>query len=132
MMDVVIGKSPGVHTEIGVLYYWREQVCHDCSAKPGELHKLGCDMERCPFCGRQLISCGEKHFKWAEAGVRPRIPYIQRITNCSVCGVLWPGFFSVPDSEWDKYVPPHLLSTVMCRSCYNGLKEMFPKGWRLV
>jgi hypothetical protein len=34
-------------------------LCHDCGAREGELHKLrGCDMERCPFCGGQLISCG--------------------------------------------------------------------------
>jgi len=31
--------------------------CHDCNAKPGELHELGCDMETCPKCGGQLISC---------------------------------------------------------------------------
>ena len=31
--------------------------CHDCDALEGELHGLGCDMERCPFCGHQLISC---------------------------------------------------------------------------
>lgn len=32
--------------------------CHDCAAKPGELHEYGCDTERCPFCGGQLITCG--------------------------------------------------------------------------
>lgn len=32
--------------------------CHDCDALEGELHQYGCDMERCPFCGNQLISCG--------------------------------------------------------------------------
>jgi len=31
--------------------------CHDCGCEEGQLHKLGCDMERCPFCGHQLISC---------------------------------------------------------------------------
>lgn len=31
--------------------------CHDCGALEGELHDYGCDMERCPFCGNQLISC---------------------------------------------------------------------------
>jgi len=31
--------------------------CHDCGVKEGEFHIPGCDMERCPFCGRQLISC---------------------------------------------------------------------------
>jgi hypothetical protein len=32
--------------------------CHDCAAKPGRLHHLGCDVERCPCCGGQLITCG--------------------------------------------------------------------------
>jgi hypothetical protein len=31
--------------------------CHDCGCFEGELHDLGCDMEDCPFCGHQLISC---------------------------------------------------------------------------
>jgi len=33
-------------------------VCHDCDALEGALHELGCDMERCPWCGGQLITCG--------------------------------------------------------------------------
>ena len=32
--------------------------CHDCNALPGGFHHPGCDMERCPSCGGQLISCG--------------------------------------------------------------------------
>ena len=32
-------------------------LCHDCAAKRGEFHVPGCDMERCPECGKQLISC---------------------------------------------------------------------------
>ena len=32
--------------------------CHDCNAKVGHFHHLGCDVERCPICGGQLISCG--------------------------------------------------------------------------
>jgi hypothetical protein len=31
--------------------------CHDCGAKEGHLHHPGCDMERCPKCGFQAISC---------------------------------------------------------------------------
>ena len=31
--------------------------CHDCNALYGHYHHWGCDAERCPACGRQLISC---------------------------------------------------------------------------
>lgn len=32
--------------------------CHDCNAKQGFHHHPGCDVERCPVCHGQLISCG--------------------------------------------------------------------------
>lgn len=34
--------------------------CHDCGIKnkAGNIHHFGCDMERCPKCGGQLITCG--------------------------------------------------------------------------
>lgn len=31
--------------------------CHDCGVKFYHIHHNGCDMERCPKCGRQFISC---------------------------------------------------------------------------
>ena len=34
------------------------QPCHDCSVQFGGTHHPGCDMERCPKCHGQLISCG--------------------------------------------------------------------------
>lgn len=31
--------------------------CHDCGATFGHFHHWGCDAERCPACGGQLIGC---------------------------------------------------------------------------
>jgi len=35
-----------------------EQRCGDCGTAPGGFHHLGCDMQRCPVCRRQMITCG--------------------------------------------------------------------------
>ena len=34
-----------------------QSACRDCGVIKGEFHVWECDMERCPKCGGQLISC---------------------------------------------------------------------------
>lgn len=36
----------------------RLEHCHDCGVAGGQLHHEGCDVDCCPRCGGQLISCG--------------------------------------------------------------------------
>ncbi len=31
--------------------------CDDCGTKRGNIHRLGCDLEPCPRCNGQAISC---------------------------------------------------------------------------
>lgn len=133
---------------------WKGWDCHDCGAKEGELHERGCDMEGCPFCGRQLLSCCCCYEKlgidvsegtWAYShGLtdvqseqwlemledKGRIPYILIPNFCGLCGQQWPEEFDVPDEEWRKYVIPELQEEALCLECYEELKVIFPNGWK--
>jgi hypothetical protein len=31
--------------------------CPGCGVQPRDYHKASCDIEQCPYCGRQLLSC---------------------------------------------------------------------------
>ena len=49
---------PGEHGASSVIVGELSDRCHDCNVQLAAKHHPGCDMERCPKCGGQLISCG--------------------------------------------------------------------------
>ena len=114
--------------------------CHDCGAKEGQIHEWGCDMERCPFCGNQVITClcmydmldivGDTHTEEDEKKFldlieeKGRIPYIRYPNLCQKCGTLWPELFHVPDEEWEKYIQPDMRKKIICQKCYDEIKTL--------
>jgi len=50
--------------------------CHDCGIKHGGIHHFGCDVERCPKCGLQLISCD----CWGKTLLLKRTDDVRRFT----------------------------------------------------
>jgi hypothetical protein len=45
------------------IYLW--DYCDDCGAKQGEYHLANCDLEICPICGGQALTC-DCELKWTE------------------------------------------------------------------
>jgi hypothetical protein len=99
----------------------KRQKCHDCPALEGEYHEPGCDVEGCPFCGDQLISCDccfkmlnvdrppgtrvyefgltrKQQMQWERMlNDKGRVLFILYPNMCAKCGKLWPEMFSVSD-----------------------------------
>jgi hypothetical protein len=111
--------------------------CGDCGVLEGELHELGCDMEWCPFCGYQLISCDccynllkvddwltkEQQEQWKRLLIdKGRVPFVVYPNMCAKCGVLWPEMFKVPDEEWNRYVEIQQRDKMLCKSCYDQIR----------
>lgn len=70
-----------------------------CGAKPDELHKLGCDVERCLHCGGQFISCdfyGCKHGVATYTDGHDRLPWTGE----------WPGNAECREFNLWCYGPP--------------------------
>jgi hypothetical protein len=53
-----------------------------------------------------------------------RVPYIVYPVLCAKCGALWPEFFRVPDAEWTRYIQIDMRDAVLCRPCYEYIKQV--------
>lgn len=45
-----------------------DNACHDCGVPLSGFHHVGCDMEECPRCHRQAISCNCPRFNERHEG----------------------------------------------------------------
>lgn len=111
-------------------------------------------MERCPFCGGQLLSClcpyeqlglipsaaqvdllalvplsKVQRQRWRQIlHSKGRVPFILYPVLCEVCGEMWPAFFKVLNEEWRHYIASDKRRWVICRSCYDRIKTMIDRG----
>ena len=69
--------------------------CPDCGVAPGDHHLDGCDVERCPLCGHQFLSCSCRSNDGGQpwSGVWPGVEDCQRL---GFYAILVPGLGWVP------------------------------------
>lgn len=89
--------------------------CPDCNVKPSELHLNGCDVERCPVCGFQLISCR------CDAKESDRIPWrgiYPGVLECREFG--W--YARLTNNGWVKCSKDHPGATEDLNRLYDDCK----------
>jgi len=91
--------------------------CGDCLAKEGELHEIGCDMERCIKCGNQKIQCS--------CGYEiEREPYFDTCFCCERCGEKMPKLFGMDTNKWEQICGViYSYNCVLCLDCVKFIAK---------
>ena len=99
----------------------KQPICHDCGVREGELHQPGCDMERCPFCGGQLITCNCSYKKLG----------FEHDENKPYCGlppeIYKGGLTEELEKKWEDILTekgkiPYIRYPSLCAYCGKKLK----------
>jgi len=90
------------------------QTCPDCGVLPGAIHQRDCDIEQCPNCGRQLLTC-----RCSDAQRACRLPWTGHYPGVAECmefgwyAKLVPGMGWVPCDPDEPEAMEHLNSLAM-------------------
>ena len=100
--------------------------CHDCGVVEGVLHVPGCDMERCPFCGAQLISCA---CAYAMLGLRDPSRFGTETDHLSP-EIYEHGLTDEQSARWDaalraKGLIPYIRYPNLCAKCGALWPDLF-------
>ncbi len=100
--------------------------CGDCGVVEGQYHMLGCDMEMCPFCGNQLITC---YCSYEVLGLVDRNKY-DRSTGYVPLEVHQHGLTLEQEEKWlallnEKGRIPFIEYPIICGKCGTLWPEFF-------
>lgn len=96
-----------INSDSGASTCWQTSPnCPDCAVSPGSIHKPGCDVERCPACGGQRLSCDCRT-------KRKPLPWTGE----------WPGVAECREFGWYAYCPGNGTGWCPCGKDHPGATE---------
>lgn len=99
--------------------------CHDCNVFEGQVHEFGCDIERCPICGKQLICC-DCIYEYFGYTIDPYHP-----TSGLPAEIYENGLSAAKEREWIRHLEstvgriPYIVYPNVCARCGELWPDMF-------